>query len=121
MNRNNVIYNWQKNRNPFIDQPDLVEYIWGNNVGEEWSNTLNTEQFEDSKILVFPNPASNYIDIKGIEQESDLQIFDVLGNSILKSKILSNRRIYLKDLSSGMYLVKISSNYTAYSQRIIVD
>ena len=27
MNRNNVVYTWQFNRNPFIDQPDLVEYI----------------------------------------------------------------------------------------------
>src|SRR5690606_28383369 len=29
MNRNNVIYTWQMNRNPFIDEPDLIEYIWG--------------------------------------------------------------------------------------------
>ena len=27
MNRNNVIYNWQFNRNPLIDMPDLVDYI----------------------------------------------------------------------------------------------
>lgn len=34
MNKNNVIYTWQFNRNPFIDKPDLIEYIWGNNMGE---------------------------------------------------------------------------------------
>lgn len=28
-NRNNVIYQFQKNRNPFIDNPDFVNLIWG--------------------------------------------------------------------------------------------
>ncbi|HNS16556.1 MAG TPA: endonuclease [Bacteroidales bacterium] len=29
MNRNNVIYAWQKNRNPFIDHPGFAQLIWG--------------------------------------------------------------------------------------------
>lgn len=30
INRNNVIYTYQKNRNPFIDYPNLADLIWGN-------------------------------------------------------------------------------------------
>ncbi|MFA7075947.1 MAG: endonuclease [Candidatus Izemoplasmatales bacterium] len=29
-NRNEVIYSYQKNRNPYIDNPNYVELIWGN-------------------------------------------------------------------------------------------
>lgn len=29
-NRNNVIYSYQQNRNPFIDNPEFVQLIWGN-------------------------------------------------------------------------------------------
>lgn len=29
MNRNNVIFSYQNNRNPFIDHPEFVDYIWG--------------------------------------------------------------------------------------------
>jgi endonuclease I len=27
-NRNEVIYSYQKNRNPYIDNPDYVELVW---------------------------------------------------------------------------------------------
>jgi hypothetical protein len=28
--RNDIVYGIQKNRNPYIDHPELVEYVWGN-------------------------------------------------------------------------------------------
>lgn len=40
INRNNEVYKIQGNRNPFIDDPQLVEYIWGNKKGEVYSLNL---------------------------------------------------------------------------------
>lgn len=34
INRNDAVYRIQNNRNPFIDYPDLAEYIWGRHKGE---------------------------------------------------------------------------------------
>lgn len=36
VDRNEAVYGFQGNRNPFIDHPELVEYIWGNKVGQKW-------------------------------------------------------------------------------------
>ena len=35
IDRNQAVYGIQKNRNPFIDYPDLAEYIWGDKVGQQ--------------------------------------------------------------------------------------
>lgn len=35
--RNDAVYAHQRNRNPFIDYPDMVEYIWGDKTSQKWS------------------------------------------------------------------------------------
>ena len=39
LDRNEVIYSYQNNRNPFIDYPDLAEHIWGDKTSQEWYST----------------------------------------------------------------------------------
>lgn len=43
IDRNNAVYGVQGNRNPFIDNPDLFEYIWGNRVGQAFSLSGNPD------------------------------------------------------------------------------
>lgn len=41
--RNDAVYAAQMNRNPFIDHPELAEYIWGNKKGEAWHADADSE------------------------------------------------------------------------------
>lgn len=34
--RNETVYKIQNNRNPFIDAPELAEYIWGDKIGQKY-------------------------------------------------------------------------------------
>lgn len=82
MNRNNFIYTWQVNRNPFIDHPNLANYIFGANFGQPWFNNLNTFNFSDSKIVLYPNPIQNQFIISGADQNTTVTIFNILGNVV---------------------------------------
>lgn len=59
MKRNNVIYTWQINRNPFIDIPELVDYVFGDKQGDVFNvtTTLNTNK-QSVSVKIFPNPVT---------------------------------------------------------------
>ncbi|MEO8932723.1 MAG: endonuclease, partial [Xanthomarina sp.] len=87
MNRNNVIYEWQYNRNPFIDQPDLIEYIWGNMVGETWSQSLSTAENSVESVIIYPNPTNGRIFIKGLKNNAQATVYSVDGRVLLTEKL----------------------------------
>ena len=43
LDRQEVVYGAQHNRNPFIDHPELAEYIWGNKKGQNWSTSISAD------------------------------------------------------------------------------
>jgi hypothetical protein len=119
INRNNVVYTWQYNRNPFIDEPDLVEYLWGNQLGNIWSQSLSVKTQDNFQIKVFPNPTQNSIYIKGINNQAILEVFSIDGRKLETVEINEGYPVDLK-LSSGMYLLKIISKEKSTLKKIII-
>ena len=118
MNRNNYIYTWQVNRNPFIDNPDLASYIFGSNFGQTY--TLGNENFEISNIVVYPNPTTDYVVIAGIEAEAEAEIYSITGQKIKEVSFTNEITLSLSDVTAGVYLVKISNENSSITRKIIV-
>ncbi|WP_298954293.1 endonuclease [uncultured Nonlabens sp.] len=104
MNRNNVIFTWQNNRNPFIDNPELVELIYGTDIGQNF--TLSEESDALSKIVITPNPSNKHFTISNVNEPIDIAIYDTFGRTIRTVSITNSSRIN-HNLTTGIYLVKL--------------
>lgn len=60
IDRNEAVYQFQNNRNPFIDFPELAEYLWGNRRGEDFilSEHIDGNYNPASPILINPTQGS---------------------------------------------------------------
>ena len=117
MNRNNYIYTWQYNRNPFIDLPNLADYIFGANAGQVY--TLSVEENAQLKVAIYPNPATNFITVSGIQEDGILEIYSISGQKLLQKQFSGNTTLHV-DLASGLYLAKIISGEKSTIKKIVI-
>lgn len=54
VDRNDAVYKIQNNRNPFIDFPELAEYIWGDKKGQPFNPDTETPPTGDP-VLITPS------------------------------------------------------------------
>lgn len=120
MNRNNYIYTWQHNRNPFIDHPNLADYIWGANAGQVWNSSLKTNDFDKLQVVMYPNPANDFVDFFGIDGVGVVEIYNTLGEKVLTKEFANETRIQL-DLASGVYLTKITSGSKSVTKKLVIQ
>lgn len=57
--RNEAVYKIQNNRNPFIDNPELMEYIWGNKANEPFNDPdPDPDDPDKTPRLITPTPGT---------------------------------------------------------------
>ncbi len=119
MNRNNVVEQWQFNRNPFIDLPELAEYIWGTNMGETWMNPLSVTDASNTNFVLYPNPSHKNFRVVGSTEPATLTIYDMLGQAVYVRRLEGDDLVY-HNLNSGMYVVLLENEYGSKQLRLIV-
>ncbi|WP_370225546.1 T9SS type A sorting domain-containing protein [Mesoflavibacter sp.] len=74
--------------------------------------SLNDTKINDTKIAVYPNPSSNYIQILGHEknkEETSFSIYNINGAKVKNGIIKENEQIDIKDFSNGIYFLKLDN------------
>ncbi len=114
MHRNDVIYeDFQGNRNPFIDHPEYVTYIWGNEIPED------TDPPEIDSVYAFSATSvivdfSEWVDPTTAGEEGNYSIDNGIGNPLDAASGYSgdNSKVQLTvpELETGMvYTISISN------------
>lgn len=107
LNRNNAVYSFQNNRNPFVDFPVLAEYIWGDYKGQEWD--VNGP---DPKFYVVYLPDENKLHLNIAENNpAEYFIYSVDG-MLVQCGTANTQKIDLSTETHGLFIVVVYSSGT---------
>ena len=90
------------------------------NTDIETSGTAVKEIKEKIKIRIYPNPASDIVNIYTEEDKIPYNISDMLGKVLIADKLhRGNNKIKINLLSNGMYFVTVKYKDSQYSYKLI--
>lgn len=74
----------------------------------DYSYTLDAEKFEIDKVVLFPNPTSDFLNISNFNYDK-IEIFDITGKQLSFDVISNNEfiKIDLQNLESGTYFIRL--------------
>ena len=123
--RNEVVYKLQHNRNPFIDHPELVEYIWGNMKDSIYhlnaTGPTGIASHTSRKFTITPNPAKDRIQLNFDENQGPVQynIYSMTG-SVVKSGIVSTNALNVSGLRTGVYMCEVETPSGKLVSKLII-
>ena len=96
---------------------------WGFDIGFMISIPQNINTLTENKFSIYPNPSSNLIHIKGLDnQASNLDIYNFTGQLIYSETINENEHtLDISQFASGMYLLKISNKNFTQSEKLVIE
>ncbi|MFT5753943.1 MAG: endonuclease I [Flavobacterium sp.] len=118
--KNNAVYNFQNNRNPYIDHPEYVCQIWPTQCA-----ALSTQDFVSlEEISVYPNPTNeNRISIETEIALDEIQLINLNGQliQVINKPAFNNNTYTLDNLPQGFYLLRLSSENQSVTKKILVN
>lgn len=94
----------------------LTKSNWQNVTAMEYSNLVTPTILPDASevlktkidaAIIVPNPATDFITIRGVDKNNSYRIFCLTGNCVLQGK---GNKVNVSSLQPGIYLLDIDSN-----------
>ena len=117
--RNEIAYDLQGNRNPFIDNPALATKIWSGPQSEDTWGILEIQDYEEEIYVFSPTITSDETCLSyTLNTTLDYAVYDITGKQIGQNKL--ERCIDFSSYESGVYFVMLQNIHTKQAIRIVV-
>jgi hypothetical protein len=83
--------------------------------------TLSNPEINSVQFSVYPNPTSTgFVNISSSNSENiSVSVFDILGKQVI-NKTISNNRLNVSALNSGIYIMRISQNDATVTKKLVI-
>ena len=96
----------------------FIDYSTSGEVNVVRDSVLNIEDINETDLTVYPNPATDYININSSIEIDKIELFDLLGKLVLSTNQTSE--INVSHLPIGVYLLRIISEKGRIAKKIII-
>lgn len=119
IDRNNAIYAIQHNRNPFIDHPELAEYIWGSHIGELWNVPSDVVDIQSMPVKIIFNKENSSVQIICEQKFNSFDVINLNGQTV-ENGVIDDNFIQLNSLTNGLYFITLNNNSSKITQKLLV-
>ena len=114
--------------NYLYEQYDNINEVWMNVEKETYvysdDNTTDISELNKNLLVVYPNPASNFVNFKISSTDiikANLSVSNLQGQLVLSQPILAQETIDISQIPNGLYVYKLELNQKSVSGKIIIS
>ena len=91
-----------------------------NDTFDSGGATLSNPEIESmQEISIYPNPASEYINIATNQSLNKIELFDLLGKQVLSTR--ETKQIQITHLPTGLYVLKVHAEKGTLTKKIVIE
>jgi len=126
--RNDALYTFQLNRNPFVDRPEFVNRIWNPGVSNDDPVAVNTPALRIDNV--YPNPFRDEVRIALDAKSGEnlrATIYNLRGEKIISRELGQERGMAWdgkdqegRKQAAGVYFIRISGARSSTSSKLLL-
>lgn len=100
-----------------IDDFSQETTVYYADVMQQFTGNKNITQ--DENIIIYPNPASDFINVKSKDKNYNLKIYN--SNGALVKVVDKINKVDISNLSSGIYLIEVTTQNKRFTKKFIKE
>lgn len=119
--REQSTYNVNNNKEVYTFQTWLSN-AWVNEAKFEMDYSvaapLSTKSFDNDSFKVFPNPASDVLNISSQTAIDKIELYNVMGRKVMQSSY--TKKLNVQKLGSGIYMLKVFNSNKSATKKLVI-